>query len=181
MELAREFFAEAADSSGDLAIPSFDKSLFFGDGDRLPPEKWKRVPRSPPINVIIFEGWCVGFQSLPSTDVESIRLKAIESRTSTPTANKDDSIESQFATTTLADHDLEHLLFINEQLKKYCESFLGPRHLDFMVHLDTYDLANVYTWRIQQEHALIKAKGSGMTDEGVVKFGMYCPDEVLRN
>jgi D-glycerate 3-kinase len=28
--------------------------------------------------------------------------------------------------------------------------FMGPQHFDYLVHLDTDDLVNVYEWRIQQ-------------------------------
>ncbi|PYH88174.1 hypothetical protein BO71DRAFT_436003 [Aspergillus ellipticus CBS 707.79] len=48
--------------------------------------------------------------------------------------------------------------------------FMGPEHLDCLIHLDTDDLANVYRWRLQQEHALHRARNQGMTDAEVVAF-----------
>jgi D-glycerate 3-kinase len=47
---------------------------------------------------------------------------------------------------------------------------MGPQHFDFFIHIDTDDLNNVYTWRLQQEHKLIEAKGSGMSDDQVRAF-----------
>lgn len=44
-------------NSDELELPIFDKSLFGGEGDRLPHGKVIR----PPIDVFILEGWCVGF------------------------------------------------------------------------------------------------------------------------
>lgn len=41
---------------------------------------------------------------------------------------------------------------------------MGPRHFDYLFHLDTDDLVNVYEWRVQQEHALWRMKNQGMTD-----------------
>ncbi|KAH8587878.1 P-loop containing nucleoside triphosphate hydrolase protein [Bisporella sp. PMI_857] len=174
VELAKSFFQQFSEpTSEQIWIPSFDKSLFAGDGDRLPPEDWRKIPTDRKIDVLIFEGWCVGFQPLSSKDVEAKRHQAIESSKS-KTANSEnsagDSLESQFSTTTLSHHDLDHLLYVNDRLEEYREGFLGPQHFDFLVHLDTDDLVNVYTWRLQQEHAMIKAKGSGMTDDQVVKF-----------
>jgi len=42
------------------------------------------------------------------------------------------------------------------------------------VHLDAAELSYVYDWRIQQEHELIKLRGSGMTDEDVRAFINGC-------
>jgi len=42
--------------------------------------------------------------------------------------------------------------------------------LDAFIHIDAVDIGFVYDWRIQQEHALIKAKGSGMTDNTLRSF-----------
>jgi D-glycerate 3-kinase len=47
---------------------------------------------------------------------------------------------------------------------------MGPQHLDYLVHLDTDDLMNVYRWRLEQEHALRKSRDTGMSDEQVVSF-----------
>lgn len=171
VQLAREFFKqfENVDSESDIWIPFFDKSLFQGDGDRAPREQWRTVKG--PVDVVIFEGWCVGFRPLGKEDVEEKQTEAVKIRASKYVAEK--TPESDFSTSTLADHELSPLLWVNEQLEQYCKGFMGPQNFDFFVHLDTDQLANVYVWRTQQEHALLERKGSGMSDEQVVKFGKY--------
>jgi D-glycerate 3-kinase len=42
-----------------ICIPRFDKSLFDGEGDRLPESEWTEVQG--PLDVVLLEGWCVGF------------------------------------------------------------------------------------------------------------------------
>ncbi|KAG4439783.1 hypothetical protein IFR05_004751 [Cadophora sp. M221] len=172
VELAREFFEQFEKvDCGDIWIPSFDKSLFQGDGDRLPRDQWKTVKG--PVDVVIFEGWCVGFRSLEMGGVEEKRKEAVTVRDSTERSQNTRTSTSDFSTSTLADHEVNGLLWVNAQLDLYCEGFMGPQNFDFFVHLDTDDLANVYVWRMQQEHALLERKGSGMTDEQVVKFGEH--------
>lgn len=159
-QLAQQFFKNLRDWDGvsELKIPSFDKSRFNGEGDRAPQSEWPSVQGK--VDVVVFEGWCVGFQSLPEPEVQKKYENA--------KANKvGDELES---TNTLADHQLEHLQEVNHSLKRYNNTFMGPQHFDFMIHIDTDDLRNVYRWRLQQEHALIKSKGSGMNDEAVVAF-----------
>lgn len=46
-------------STSRLKLPSFDKSQFNGEGDRVPEAEWRTV--NGPIDVVLFEGWCVGF------------------------------------------------------------------------------------------------------------------------
>ncbi|KAH9206259.1 P-loop containing nucleoside triphosphate hydrolase protein [Leptodontidium sp. 2 PMI_412] len=175
IELARKFFEQFGKVDNDeIWIPSFDKSLFQGDGDRLPQDQWKTVKW--PVDIVIFEGWCVGFRPLEMGGVEKKRKEAVEIRDSTKTSEKTRTSTSDFSTSTLADHDVNHLLWVNEQLCFYCKGFMGPQNFDFFVHLDTDELANVYVWRMQQEHALLERTGSGMTDEQVVKFvQVYMP------
>lgn len=141
-----------------VAIPSFDKSKFNGEGDRAPLSAWPQCSSKP--DVIVFEGWCVGFQSLSET---AIRSKHEAARLA-PTDDSPDCI------VTLPDHQLSHLEEVNKHLKQYNETFMGPEHFDFLVHLDTDDLRNVYRWRMQQEHAMLAVKGEGMSDEGVRAF-----------
>lgn len=172
--LAKSFFYQFLDEkpTEDLWVPSFDKSCFDGDGDRVPRSEWRTLSKDESVDVLIFEGWCVGFRPLP----EDYVLKKWQKATITQDARSADlrspsGVEAQFSTTTLAKHSKEELLFINSALADYVHSFMGPQHFDFMVHLDTQDLKNVYTWRMEQEHALRKAKGSGMSDQQVVNFG----------
>lgn len=129
-------------------VPSYDKSAYGGMGDRTPESTWTPLngPGQTPVKVVIFEGWCVGFRSLPPAKVEE-KWKA-ESR-------------------TLHKHKLEHLLFVNEALRGYDAV---TDLFDAFIHIDAEDTEYVYAWRLEQERQLRQEKGAGMTDEQVVRF-----------
>lgn len=76
----------------------------------------------------------------------------------------------QLPTRTLQNHELSSYIEINCNLQTYCDVFMGPQHLDYLVHLDTDDLTNVYRWRMQQEHALRRNQNKRMSDEQVIPF-----------
>lgn len=154
-QLAAQFFKDLSNYHGDgyLRIPSFDKSQYNGEGDRAPESTWPVITTKP--DVVVFEGWCLGFQSLPYSAIEEkYRLARI----------------GWLTINTPADHQLSHLLEVNENLARYCDAFMGPQHFDFFIHIDTDDLRNVFTWRLQQEHKMIESKGSGMSDDEVRMF-----------
>lgn len=154
-QLAARFFEDltAYSGEGELKIPSFDKSRFNGEGDRAPQSEWHSISHKP--DVVVFEGWCVGFQPLSASEIEEKYSQALAGK---------------LPINTPAQHQLPHLLEVNEHLKRYCDVFMGRRHFDFFVHIDTSDLHNVYLWRLEQEHKMVAAKGSGMSDEQVRAF-----------
>jgi D-glycerate 3-kinase len=174
--LAAEFFKSLKSGEGDIVIPSFDKSKFRGEGDRAPQSEWTHVKRDPPVDVLIFEGWCVGFRPLSSKRLQDkwkrawdeAKSKEEERQKERKMAQKDGRLELPM--NTLANHAVWRLQAMNENLRRYCETFMGPANFDYLIHLDTEMLVNIYVWRMQQEHALKKAKGTGMTDEQVVLF-----------
>lgn len=179
LQLARSFFDQTlACSDSDLPekifVPSFDKSLFRGDGDRLPEHMWRRIKNQPPIQAVIFEGWCLGFRPLTGDELKKRWDDAWQCRAVSDTNGRyveASSIQSKFLTTTLANHTLEDLEFVNKCLQEYVQGFMGPQHFDCLIHLDTPELANVYTWRMEQERVMRAMKGTSMTDDEVVKFG----------
>ncbi|KAM0563038.1 hypothetical protein ACHAPJ_001882 [Fusarium lateritium] len=163
--LAKDFFDQVlgrADSDKKFVKwPAYDKSLHSGQGGRVPVEEWEEVALGQDLDVLIFEGWALGFQ--PLTQEEVIK-KWEQAKSSTAQQSEDWAL-----TNTLATHDLSHLLLINENLKRYCEAFAGPQHFDGFLHLSTDKLIQVYEWRLGQEKALRQHK-PGMTDEQVIKF-----------
>jgi D-glycerate 3-kinase len=50
----------------EVALPSFDKSLHGGVGDRVKRTLVKRAP----VDVVIMEGWCVGFCPITTEDID---------------------------------------------------------------------------------------------------------------
>lgn len=129
-------------------IPQYDKGAFSGLGDRLPEHRWIPVNQEgqPRVQVVLLEGWCVGFRSASREEIEA-KWKA--------------------PSRTLGLHKLEDLLFINDQLKGYD---IITDLFDAFIHIDAEDIQYVYDWRLQQEQQLRRERGTGMTDEQVVKF-----------
>lgn len=64
-------------------------------------------------------------------------------------------------------HKLAHLELVNERLGAY-EAVTGL--FDAFIHIDAEDTGFVYEWRREQEVRLRREKGTGMTDEQVVRF-----------
>ncbi|QUC19997.1 uncharacterized protein UV8b_04238 [Ustilaginoidea virens] len=150
VDLARSIFASLVEGQP-TSIPRFDKALFQGHGDRLPREQWRRLnqPGDEPTEVIIFEGWSVGFRP--------ISAESLEAKWEAPSR-------------TLRKHNLEHLLFVNERLAEYDGI---TEYFDVFIHLDSEDADSVYAWRQEQEHSLRAARGdpdAGMTPEQVTRF-----------
>jgi D-glycerate 3-kinase len=147
IELAEHFFSSIMRVEPTM-VPSYDKSAHSGQGDRAPQSEWVHVngPGHPKVEIVIFEGWCVGFRSLSPEDVEN--------KWSAPSR-------------TLWAHKLEHLLFVNERLRDYD---VMTDLLNVFIHIDAEDTGYVYDWRQQQETALRRERGSGMTEEEVVRF-----------
>ncbi|KAI0398843.1 putative Uridine/cytidine kinase [Xylaria palmicola] len=147
MALAKEFFAAILSNSA-TRVPQYDKSLFAGQGDRLPRAVWPEAnaPGQPKVQVVILEGWCVGFRPLSPVEVAA--------RFNAPSR-------------TLQRHALDHLHFVNTRLADYDAV---TDLLDAFVHVDAADTEWVYDWRLEQEAMLRARRGAGMTDEQVVRF-----------
>jgi D-glycerate 3-kinase len=147
MALARELFS-ALEKGWETNIPMYDKSAHNGQGDRVSSLQWptRNTPGQRKIQVVIFEGWCVGFRA--------INLAEIKAKREAPS-------------TTLYKHRLEDLVFVNEKLREYD---VMTNAFDAFIHIDALDTGYVYEWRLEQEAALRKERGSGMTDEMVRRF-----------
>lgn len=142
--------------------PAYDKSLHQGQRGRVPVDEWEEVGLGRDLEVLIFEGWALGFEPLTQEEVATRweHTKAADGKRS----------QDPFVITTLAEHELSHLLLMNENLERYCELLTGPQHYDGFLQLSTDNLIYVYEWRLSQEKAMRKHKLGGMTDEQVVEF-----------
>ncbi|KAG9301164.1 hypothetical protein G9A89_012547 [Geosiphon pyriformis] len=144
-----DLFRLHSDQNHSAQIPHYNKSLKNGRGDRSPKFQWTKIQK--PVDIIIFEGWSLGFRSLPIVVLETIYKNA-----------------QQNSSSHLPSHKFEHLVAINRYLAKY-ETDWYP-FLDTFIHMDPLDINYVYEWRLQQEHTM-RAKGlEGMTDEQVKDF-----------
>lgn len=67
IELAKRVLeALKAEDSREVEIPIFDKSLFNGEGDRLPVGHSTRTP----VDIVIMEGWCTGFYPISPLELD---------------------------------------------------------------------------------------------------------------
>jgi D-glycerate 3-kinase len=86
----------------DIRILRFDKSLFDGEGDRLPESEWTSVQG--PLDVVLLHGWCVGFY------LQSRRY--IEERMNEVPFVLDGTLDTSA-------YSLEHVLDMNQRLVEY--------------------------------------------------------------
>ncbi|TGZ82837.1 P-loop containing nucleoside triphosphate hydrolase protein [Ascodesmis nigricans] len=140
----------------EVRVPRFDKSRHNGRGDRVEVELWEKVVGR--VDLVVLEGWCVGFRALGETKGERLR-----------------EAEGKWG---------EGVVEVDRALEEYDELW---SMIDHLVHIDAQDLSFVYDWRLEQEHWLIKEKGMGMTDDQVRQFvdgymsGYELYGESLRN
>ncbi|KAI0313025.1 P-loop containing nucleoside triphosphate hydrolase protein [Amylostereum chailletii] len=137
-----------------IRVPSFDKSLFDGEGDRVPESQWTTVKG--PLDVVLLEGWCTGFYPQSRQDIETKRT--------VPPLGLDDIFD-------ITKFSPESVLEVNGLLANYVPWW---DLFDVFVQIappESNPYMPIYTWRLQQEHAM-KAKngGKGMTDEQVKLF-----------
>ena len=128
----------------------------------MPEDEWKIVNKQGErsIDVVIFEGWCVGFRPLEDAEVESHWRDAVTYEEGLKTAGKPPHGR-------LGYNKLEDVTFVNDALRQYDEI---TDYLDAFIFLDAEDTKYVYDWRLEQEKKLREAKGRGMTDEKVRNF-----------
>lgn len=161
MPLGTKILSQLKDSKDGTTIrlPIFDKSKFEGEGDRLD----ETVNVVTPIDVVIFEGWCMGFYPIPTDALEELYQAAKNGR----------AIASGGKAPFFTKHSLESLQQINTIMAKYLDWY---RLIDAFVILRPQSLFDVFAWRLQAEHAM-KSKGKpGMTDDQVHDFvARYMP------
>jgi len=114
-------------------VPRFDKS----SDDRFAESKWTRV--CGPVDLIIFEGWCVG--SRPATDDELL----------TPINDLE------------ADEDPSRIwrTYVNRQLEDSYPPLFET--LDALVFMSAPDFESVLRWRTEQEEKLAASTGGDKT------------------
>jgi D-glycerate 3-kinase len=131
---------------GDLALPAFDKAT----DDRKPPDQWPHI--TTPIDVVLFEGWCVGAR--PQASAALARpINALEAAED-PTGRWRASVEAALA---------------------------GPYQtmfgrLDRLILLKAPSFEQVYVWRAEQE-AKLAASVATAHDAGRRTMS---PDELRR-
>lgn len=158
--LGRKILAELSqinehpDKAQTVQLPIFDKSLFAGEGDR----SQETVTVQAPLDVVLFEGWSVGF--CPTTDEE------LEQRYAAAEQACDSSVST---TPAFLHHSLQDLKTVNSLLRNTAEQLWG--FFTVFIQLELASLSQIYFWRLEQEHAMLSRNGGiGMTDEQVKVF-----------
>ena len=138
-----------ADHERTVALPVFDKAL----DDRAPASQWPVV--NAPVDVVLFEGWCVGARPQPPGALDE-PVNALEAE---------------------RDRSGRWRLYVNERLRTDYDSLYG--RLDLLVMLRVPNFEKVLEWRRLQEKKLrhrlrgesrIRAKPPGMSDGEIAHF-----------
>lgn len=107
-----ELFKALSTRQSNIRVPSYDKSQYNGAGDRRPENEWQVVNKSgdKTVEVIVLEGWCVGFRALDDEQVQS-KWRAAKSEAD---RSGDSSYKGR-----LGKLRVEDVLFINSKLRDY--------------------------------------------------------------
>jgi D-glycerate 3-kinase len=137
-------------------IPVFAKSLHEGDGDRLPRGRWNVIRDR--VDIVIFDGWCLGARPVPAAELDSPICDIEESEAY-------DDVHGTFRRR------------INRELQRYVPLF---DQCDDLIVLHVRNPGNIYRWRQLQERKLKEATGSGMEPATVTTFVDYYLPSTLR-
>lgn len=137
-----------------VQVPRFDKSR----DDRYPPAEWSTI--SGPVDLIIFEGWCVASQAVPETELKK-PVNELESA---------------------QDKDGRWRSYVNDRLATDYKRLFAC--LDALLFLQVPDFGAVRRWRIEQEHKLRQRSDVNanaiMSDAEVASFIRYY-ERITRN
>ncbi len=145
IELALQTLNHLKQGNGHVSLPRFNKAV----DDRKPQDQWPQT--SPPIDIIILEGWCLG---APAQTPEALAspINALE--------------ETE-------DRDGRWRHYVNQQLLTGYNELWAQ--VNYWVMLKAPDFSCVYQWRLEQEEKLrkqceeIKADTSGLMDADAIK------------
>ncbi|KAJ2820506.1 hypothetical protein IWW50_005028 [Coemansia erecta] len=151
VKLGQSTLQSLIQNAAPTAIPAYDKSRYGGYGDRVPLEQWARA--QPPIDVVLFEGWCLGFRSLDTAEfaqyIEHVRGDSVLYKYS-----------RKFSDDNLAQ--------VNANLRRY-EQDLYPL-IDAWVFARAADLDVIYRWRKEQEDELAAQGHDSLSDQQLEDF-----------
>ncbi|OCH86087.1 P-loop containing nucleoside triphosphate hydrolase protein [Obba rivulosa] len=148
--------------NAEVRIPRFDKSLFDGEGDRVE----GALVRSP-VDVVIFEGWCVGFYPVDEEEILRRWDRPV------PRLGEDFFEKRGFRK--------EDVIEVNERLREYVKWWDMLHAFIQIKPVESHPYSYIYKWRLQQEHAMKASNGGrGMTDAQVEAFvDRYIPGYVF--
>ncbi|KAJ2724310.1 hypothetical protein GGI07_002084, partial [Coemansia sp. Benny D115] len=152
LALGRQTLTSLLRNTAPTAIPQYDKSLNAGYGDRLPPSVWPVVV--PPIDVVLFEGWCLGFRSLGHEEFS----RFLHQVRGTSLAHY--KYSRKYTDANLAE--------INENLRELETQLYSL--VDAWVYMRVSDVDVVYRWRKEQEDAMAALGKPSLSDQQLEDF-----------
>ncbi|SCV71185.1 BQ2448_2773 [Microbotryum intermedium] len=146
--------------SESVKLPTYDKSLHDGQGDRSN----ETIVVQAPIDIVLFEGWCLGFQPLPTETLTRI----YETTSHDPKAYTQQHLD--YEAPFFIKHALQDLEWVNDNLTDYEKALWTT--LDCFVQIEPETMSYIWQWRLEQQEHNMKAKngGIGMTDQQVQQF-----------
>jgi D-glycerate 3-kinase len=155
-----------------VVLPLFDKSLNDGQGDRSK----ESIEIDGRVDVVILEGWCVGFYPLTEDNLQS-KFQSLVSET-TEQLDADETLAREI----VRRYTLEDIRAVNTYLRGYAEK-IYPFFSGFvqLAPPSSKRYTAIYKWRLQQEHDMKSANGGrGMSDSQVKEFiDRYIPGYVF--
>ena len=149
IQLCFQTLQELIDHSSDsVLIPQYDKSAFDGEGDRVHDKSlWMKVRK--PVDIVLIEGWCLGYTHLVHADLEDLYQKNLN---------------------LMKEYDFKSIERMNQYLKELEQIY---QYFDAFIVLQAPTPSMAYTWRWQQELDLKKRLGddsAGMDQEKCRSF-----------
>ncbi|AGO13459.1 AaceriACL123Cp [[Ashbya] aceris (nom. inval.)] len=139
VRLLRDTLARLRAGEGEVELPQYDKAAHGGRGDRCSARVRVRLP----VDVVILEGWFLGFE--PAAEADLARAAG--------------------------SYGVAALREVDTALAGYCECLWHDASLPSVgIVFDAQVRQCVSRWRLQQEHELRKRRGEGMTDAQVHAF-----------
>ncbi|MEQ3513746.1 kinase [Pseudoalteromonas sp. BZB3] len=130
-------------NSENFILPRFNKAT----DEPHSTGRWLNCKNKP--KVLIFEGWCLGL--LPQSEAQlNIPMNNLE-------ATQDSNGKYRARVNQFLSDDYQTLFAL----------------FDKLVFLNAQSFECVYSWRLQQEHQLIKRAGTGMSSKEVIAFIQY--------
>lgn len=130
IKLAKDTIEKLTNSQLKVQLPRFDKST----DNPYPKQQWPELEA--PVDIVIFEGWCVGAEHQAVSKLQ-VPVNSLES--------EQDALGVWRQ-------------YVNQQLKNVYEPMYAD--FDFWVMLKAPSFDNVFAWRLEQEQKLV-AKSDG--------------------
>ena len=174
---SRDSHTSAAEDAPVVRVPRYDKSLRQGKGDRAPVDRW--VPIDRPVDVVLFEGWMLGFSPLPESEIRLMfPANGFENRSSIDEGDIDahvngaSTVEEQQQQESDRRDESNNIIEVNSLLREYRDlhEFMDAWLVLAVEGGERGEAQQVFQWRLQAEHQMRAQGKDGLTDAQVHQF-----------